>query len=85
MDVSGVTLTVVGMGVVFLALTLLAVTAWILERVFRGNGEGEKIARASEVEAVIALALAYHTKRKGLIHIHAAKESVWMQQTRVYE
>lgn len=85
MDVSGATLTVVGMGVVFLALTVLAVTAWILERVFRDEGGEKKPASASEVEAVIALALAYHTKRKGSIHIHAVKESVWMQQTRVYE
>jgi Na+-transporting methylmalonyl-CoA/oxaloacetate decarboxylase gamma subunit len=74
------------MGVVFLALTVLAVTAWILEKMFRGkSAEAEKIADASEVEAVIALALAYHTKRKGSIHIQAVKESVWMQQTRVYE
>lgn len=85
MDVSGVTLTVVGMGVVFLALTVLAVTAWILERVFRDEAKIRKPAGAAEVEAVIALALAYHTKRKGSIHMQAVKESVWMQQTRVYE
>lgn len=84
MDVSGVTLTVVGMGVVFLALTVLAVTAWALEKMFRSNDNAEK-SETVEVEAVIALALAYHTKRKGSVHIHAVKESVWMQQTRVYE
>ena len=94
--VSGGTLTVIGMGVVFLALGLLAVAAWVLERVFRereekGEREKEKeiehyeISRIEEeIEAAIALALVYHTKKKGSIHIERVNESTWMQQTRVY-
>ena len=98
--VSGGTLTVIGMGVVFLALGLLAVAAWVLERVFRereeiGEREGERekeieiehyeISRIEkDIEAAIALALVYHTKKKGSIHIERVNESTWMQQTRLY-
>lgn len=92
--VSGITLTVIGMGVVFLALGLLAVAAWVLERMFRegeGKGKGEKKVggyEVSEIEeditAAITLALVYHTKKKGLIRIEKVNESTWMQQTRVY-
>ena len=94
--VSGGTLTVIGMGVVFLALGLLAVAAWVLERVFREREEiGEReekmetgkyeISRIEEdIEAAIALALVYHTKKKGSIHIERVNESTWMQQTRLY-
>ena len=88
MEISGVSLAVVGMSVVFLALALLALTAWILERVFRRehvrDTETKAMTGTSEVEAVIALALAYHTGKKGLVHIHSVDESGWMQQTRVY-
>ena len=88
MEISGITLTVVGMSVVFLALGLLALTAWILERVFRGE-EGAKVkdvqSMKSDVEAIIALALAYHTRRKGSVRIYSVNESGWMQQTRVYK
>ncbi len=88
MEISGVTLTVVGMSVVFLALGLLALTAWILERIFRDE-EGAKVrdvqSMKPDVEAVIALALAYHTKRKGSVHVYSVNESGWMQQTRVYK
>lgn len=85
MELSGVTLTIVGMGIVFLALGLLALIAWGLERVFRVDTEAEPHKPESTMEAVVALALAYHTKRKGSVHIHHVNESVWMQQTRVYE
>lgn len=87
MEISGLSLTVIGMTVVFLALALLALTAWILERVFRTKDSGEKrevLASTSDVEAVIALALSYYIRKKGSLHIHAVDESVWMQQTRVY-
>ncbi len=81
-------LAVIGMSVVFLALALLALTAWILERIFRKeyvrDTRIEAVRSASDVEAVIALALAYHVRRKGSLHIHSVDESVWMQQTRVY-
>ena len=96
--VSGGTLTVIWMGVVFLSLGLLAVAAWVLERIFRereeiGEREGEKeieiehyeISRTEEdIKAAIALALVYHTKKKGSIHIERVNESTWMQQTRLY-
>lgn len=88
MELSGTTLIVVGMSIVFLALALLALIAWILERVFRVEAEqvGEiEEATKSDVEAAIALTLAYHTKRKGSIHMHTVTESMWMQQTRVYQ
>jgi sodium pump decarboxylase gamma subunit len=94
MDVSGFVLTVVGMGVVFSALALLAVTAWVLERVFREDEKGvrekEKERRKKgkgkkDIKAIIAVALAYHTKKKGTIHIHGTSESLWMQQTRRFE
>ncbi|MGD2247778.1 MAG: OadG family protein [Candidatus Methanofastidiosia archaeon] len=101
MDISGFVLTVVGMGVVFSALALLAVTAWVLERVFRENEKdvqekerrGKKIKIEKErgkettkdIKAVIAVALAYHTKKKGIIYIHGTNESLWMQQTRGFE
>jgi 1,2-phenylacetyl-CoA epoxidase PaaB subunit len=65
------------------------VTAWVLERVFRGE-EGAKVKdvqsmKKPDIEAAIALALAYHTKRKGSVHIYSVNESGWMQQTRVYK
>jgi sodium pump decarboxylase gamma subunit len=91
--VSGVTLTVVGMSVVFAALTLLALAAWILERVFRAESEKgslkgastpEPLEGADDITAVIALALLYHTKRKGSLHIERVDESMWIQQSRVY-
>jgi sodium pump decarboxylase gamma subunit len=96
MDVSGFVLTVVGMGVVFSALALLAVTAWVLERVFRENEPGAREKEKErergkikiekeDIKAIIAVALAYHTKKKGTIHIHGTNESLWMQQTRGFE
>lgn len=96
MEVSGFILTVMGMGVVFLALTLLAFTAWLLERIFRTEGTGEKEDKGErtgvqisqevspDIKAVITLALAYQ-KRKASVHIQHVHESMWMQQTRVYE
>ncbi len=74
---------VVGMGVVFLALALLAFIAWILERVFKH--EEKSTQETPGIEAVIALALGYHMGRKGSIHIDRVDESVWVQQARVYE
>ena len=88
MELSGTILTVVGMSIVFLSLALLALIAWILERVFRVEAEhvgGIEESTKSDVEAAVALALAYHTKRKGSIHMHTVNESMWMQQTRVYQ
>lgn len=90
--VSGVTLTVIGMSVVFTALTLLALAAWILERVFRAESESELKSKlkpepredADDIKAVIALALSYHTKEKGSLHIERVDESMWIQQARVY-
>lgn len=90
------------MGVVFSALVLLAVTAWILEKVFRDSEQKEGIDEPKKkekrkikiegkgkekenIKAIIALALAYHTKKKGQIHIHGINESLWMQQTRGFE
>lgn len=88
--VSGATLTVIGMTVVFSALGLLALAAWILERLFRAEeleSESEvktPIRAEAETEAVIALALLYHTKRKGSLHLERVNESTWIQQGRVY-
>jgi sodium pump decarboxylase gamma subunit len=92
---SGLTLTVVGMSVVFLALALLAATAWILERAFREEGTrirktevkamGDAEISPAGLKAVISLALAYHIRRKDLVRIDAADESMWIQQTRVYQ
>ncbi len=91
MEVSGSVLTVMGMAVVFLALTLLAFTAWLLERIFRdrsrekkGTGVQTSQELSPDIKAVIALALAYQ-ERKGSVHIQHVHESMWMQQTRVYE
>ncbi|MBU7042014.1 MAG: OadG family protein [Theionarchaea archaeon] len=97
-DVSGTSLTLIGMGVVFSALILLALAAWILERVFRASpeppapsrepiepGKEREQGESSQVEAVIALALAYHMKNKRKIHIETARENIWIQNTRVYE
>ena len=88
------TLTIIGMGVVFLALTLLALAAWVLERMFRGpdsspGGAGtarmEPAQRITpEIEAVVAVALVHYTRKRGSIHIERADESVWIQQARVY-
>ena len=83
MAVSGITLTVIGMGVVFLALGLLALAAWILERIFRV--EDTHLIQDSDVRAAIALALVYHTQRKGVIHLQRVDESIWMQRVRVYQ
>ncbi|MGC1119833.1 MAG: OadG family transporter subunit [Candidatus Methanofastidiosia archaeon] len=85
--VSGYTLTVVGMGVVFSALGLLAVIAWGLERIFRTAEPPEQTAHDEpepHVEVAIACALAYHLKRKGSIHFDAVTESMWIQQGRIY-
>lgn len=94
MEISGVTLTIIGMGVVFLALTLLALAAWMLERMFRGSDSlpgpagtpgvdtAQKI--TPEIEAVIAVALVHYTRKRGSIYIERADESVWIQQARVY-
>jgi Na+-transporting methylmalonyl-CoA/oxaloacetate decarboxylase gamma subunit len=86
MELSGTVLTIIGMGVVFSALALLALTAWILERVFRVERADESVVGVeSDIEAVIALTLAYHTKRKGVIHLDGVDKSMWMQETRVYQ
>lgn len=80
-------MTVVGMGVVFSALGLLAVIAWGLERIFRTVEPPEQVAHDEpepHVRAAIACSLAYHTKRKGSIHFDAARESLWIQQGRLY-
>lgn len=83
--VSGYMLTVVGMSVVFMALGLLAVIAWGLERIFRVAEPPEQIVpEESHVEAVIACALVHHMKRKGSIHFDAVTESMWIQQGRIY-
>lgn len=82
--VSGGALTVIGMSVVFLALGLLALAAWVLERIFRVKEfeiEGDS---PSDVEAVIALALYLYTGKKGSIHLERVDESMWLQHTRVY-
>ena len=86
------TLTVIGMGVVFLALTLLALAAWILERMFRvpeglpepGTPRTDTEQQTSEIEAVIAVALFHYARKRGFIHIERADESAWIQHTRVY-
>ena len=94
--VSGTSLTLIGMGVVFSALILLALAAWILERVFRTSPEtpapsrepiepGKEQGETSQVEAIIALALAHHIKNKRKIHIETVQENIWIQHTRVYE
>ena len=85
MEISGTILMIVGMGVVFLALSLLAFIAWILERALRHEVKSKQEDRTPSMEAVIALALAYHTGQKGSIRIDRVDESVWMQQARVYE
>jgi Na+-transporting methylmalonyl-CoA/oxaloacetate decarboxylase gamma subunit len=83
--VSGYVLTVVGMSVVFMALGLLAVIAWGLERLFRTAEPPEQaVSEELHVEAVIACALAHHVKRKGSIHFDAVTESMWIQQGRIY-
>jgi sodium pump decarboxylase gamma subunit len=94
METSGVTLTVIGMGVVFLALMLLALAAWILERMFRvpevlpGRAGAAVVDTEQqitpEIEAVITVALFHYTRKRGSIRIERADESVWIQHTRVY-
>lgn len=83
---SGSLVMILGIGIVFALLGILAVLSWGLERLFRV--EAEKKVRVREepldVEAVIAVALAYHTKRKGAIRMERVDESVWMQHGRVY-
>jgi Na+-transporting methylmalonyl-CoA/oxaloacetate decarboxylase gamma subunit len=89
-DISGVSLTLMGMGVVFSALILLALAAWILERIFRAQPEkmlekgGEK---GEPMEAIVALALAYYLKKKHKkkIDFEGVKDNMWIQQSRVYE
>jgi Na+-transporting methylmalonyl-CoA/oxaloacetate decarboxylase gamma subunit len=91
-SISGISLTLIGMGVVFSALILLAIAASILERVFRespgpvltekGGHDGDL---PSDVKAAITLALAYHLKKKGIIHMEGVRETMWIQQSRVYE
>ncbi len=88
MEMTGFIVTIVGMGVVFLILGLLAVLAWGLERLFRTQPEkkAEKEKEGTpETEIVIMAALAYHVRRKGPIHLERVEESVWMQKARVYE
>jgi Na+-transporting methylmalonyl-CoA/oxaloacetate decarboxylase gamma subunit len=91
---SGLILTLVGMSVVFFALALLAATAWILERIFRIEDSRAKKTEvkasrdemiSADLEAVISLALAYHTRRSGFVRIDTADQSMWIQQTRVYQ
>ncbi|MBU7048038.1 MAG: OadG family protein [Theionarchaea archaeon] len=82
--VSGGALTVTGMSVVFLALGLLALAAWVLERVFRVKEPEPEKTELSDVEAAIALALFLYTGKKGSIHMERVRESMWLQQTRVY-
>ena len=91
-SISGVSLTIIGMGVVFAALILLAVAAWILERIFRepaGMIQTETIRSdgevPSDVRAAIALALTYHMKKKETFHMEGVRETMWIQQSRVYE
>jgi Na+-transporting methylmalonyl-CoA/oxaloacetate decarboxylase gamma subunit len=91
-SISGISLTLIGMGVVFSALILLAIAASILERVFRespgpaptekGGHDGDL---PSDVKAAITLALAYHLKKKETIHMEGVRETMWIQQSRVYE
>jgi sodium pump decarboxylase gamma subunit len=87
-DISGVTLTIMGMGVVFSALILLALAAWILERVFRVPPEevAERVeVKEESVEAIVAVALAYYLKNRSKIHFEGVKDTMWIQQSRVYE
>ncbi len=85
---SGFSVTIFGMGIVFLILSVLAVISWGLGKIFKVEEpvpEKGREKEGEEKEAVIALALAYHTRRKGKIHIQNVNETVWMQQTRVYK
>ncbi len=88
MEMTGFIVTIVGMGVVFLILGLLAVLAWGLERLFRIQPE-KKAERekepATETEIAIMAALTYHVGRKCPIHLERVEESMWMQKARVYE
>jgi hypothetical protein len=82
--VSGGVLTVTGMSVVFLALGLLALAAWVLERVFRVREPEIERNGPSDMEAAIVLALFLYTGKKGSIHLERVSESMWLQKTRVY-
>ncbi|MBU7017861.1 MAG: OadG family protein [Theionarchaea archaeon] len=82
--VSGGELTITGMSVVFLALGLLALAAWVLERIFRVREPEAEKTESSDVEAAIALALFLYTGKKGSIYLEKVGESMWLQQTRVY-
>lgn len=82
--VSGGALTITGMSVVFLALGLLALAAWVLERIFRVREPEPEKTESSDVEAAIALALFLYTGKKGPIYLERVGESMWLQQTRVY-
>lgn len=85
METTGLTVTIIGMGVVFLILSLLAVLAWGLERMFRVRTPKKVDTGEAVIEACIAAALAYHTREKAPIHLERVDESVWMQKARVYE